>query len=126
LKEQLNSMEPVHWVDYDEGESEAKIRFTNENGAVRGWEKALESGDGKFILGENEIEGRVLEGTEEEEHWQELIKHWKGSKDKRRGGRGGGRGGRGGRGGGRGGRGGFKRSAGDDGDVRSAKQAKTE
>ena len=65
LKEQLNEMEPVHWIDYDEGETEAKIRFTTENGAVRGWEKAKESGDGKFKLGENEVEGRILEGAKE-------------------------------------------------------------
>jgi lupus La protein len=132
LKEQLNKIEPVHWVDYEDGETEAKIRFTTENGAVRGWEKAQASGeDGKFKIGDNEIEGRVLEGTEEEEHWQDLIKQWRGAKDRkreggggRRGGRGGGRGGRGGRGGGRGG---SKRSApsSDDGPS-AAKQAKTE
>jgi lupus La protein len=130
LKEELNKIEPVHWVDYDEENSEAKVRFTTENGAVRGLEKAKEAGDGVFKLGDNEIEGRVLEGTEEEEHWQELIKQWRGAKDRkkdfgRRGGRGGGRGGRGGRGGGRGG---FKRSAPRDGGdgPSEAKQAKTE
>ena len=63
LKEQFNAMEPVHWVDFELGLSEAKIRFTTENGAVRGWEKAVESGEeGKFKIGENEITGRVLEG----------------------------------------------------------------
>ncbi|KAF1769400.1 hypothetical protein GCK72_001217 [Caenorhabditis remanei] len=105
----------VGYVAHENGSKTAEIRFNNdsEGGAQKAWDKAAEAGtDGKVILQEAEIVGRVLEGEEEEKYWTEFNNRKNQKQGGFHGGRGGrnnrgGRGGRGGRGrGGRGGRGG--------------------
>lgn len=132
FKEKFGKFGTVAWVDFEKGEELAKLRFSTEDSAKTAWEKALEADGGKVVLMEKELEGRVLEGEEEEEHWRDVIRQ-QNSGGNRRGGRGGGRGGRG-RGGGRGGRGGGhgqswggkRRNDENTNGASAAKQSKTE
>ncbi|GMT28522.1 hypothetical protein PFISCL1PPCAC_19819, partial [Pristionchus fissidentatus] len=113
IKEILAPHGPVGYVVHEAGSKEAQIRFHGEaDGARKAWEKANEAA--KLKMGENELEGRVLEGEEEEKYWSDFNEQ-KARRNESSRGRGGGRGGRGGRGrGGKNFRGGKRRNDGDD------------
>lgn len=113
IKEFFNSISKVHWVDFDTGDSEAIVRFEEEGQAQVAWDKAKEQGEGKVTFKDKEVEGKVVEGDEEINHWKDLFQTFANRRGK---GRGRGRGGRGGgRGWGRGGRGGRRSHSGPQG-----------
>uniref|UniRef100_A0A914P2H5 Uncharacterized protein n=1 Tax=Panagrolaimus davidi TaxID=227884 RepID=A0A914P2H5_9BILA len=111
LKEFFNKYAPVAYVVYDQGSSEASLRFrsSEENAAVNALGKmneAAQETDGKIQFLGHELQCKVLEDEEEEKYWADFTKN-KSAKDARgcqSHNRGGGRGNNrqsGGRGGGR-------------------------
>ncbi|GAB1604810.1 lupus La protein-like [Argonauta hians] len=62
----------VAWVDYIKGDSEAWVRFHDENQAVEVLEKARDADSKKIVLKENDLTGDVLEGDAEKEHWRKI------------------------------------------------------
>jgi lupus La protein len=124
LKEFFNKYAPVAYAVYEQGSSEASLRFqsSEENAAVNALEKMNEAAketDGKIQFQGHELQCKVLEGEEEEKYWADFTKN-KSAKDargyqshNRRGGRGNNR-----RGGGRGG--------GRDRDFRNNKRARVD
>ncbi|VDM97920.1 unnamed protein product [Thelazia callipaeda] len=76
IKEFFKQFGDVQYVVYEKGDEKAQIRFRGEeNGADIAWKAAIEKGeDGKVIFDGNELEGRVLDGEEEEEYWNNFSK----------------------------------------------------
>jgi len=119
MKEGFREWGTVNWVDYEKDADFCKVRYDGEGSATAALEKAKEVGEGKIMVNEKEVEGVVLEGDEEKEHWEDFFAQLRRrSQMGHRGGRGGRGGGRGrgrGRGGGRGGKRSFSRGGGRDG-----------
>lgn len=87
----------VEWVDFESGDGKGRVRFTGKDEAKSALEKAKEEKDGKIMIGESEVECRVLEGDEELDHWegiqkarQDRLMSHRDKNKKRRGGGGGG------------------------------------
>jgi len=96
LKEFFNKFGECAWVDYNSGETDAKVRFKGADSGKQAIEKAKELGEG-FKLGDTELEVNLLEGEEEIKQWQFIFEqndrknhNFKGGRGKRRSGRGGG------------------------------------
>lgn len=102
VKNYFSDFGTIAWIDYDEGDEEGWVRFDGENKAVEGLQAAKDANDGKVVIMENELTGRILEGDEELEHWRKIFRdlaekraeskksrkreggHWKGPKEKRK------------------------------------------
>lgn len=88
--------ESIAFVDFEKGQTQGYIRFTEENAAQKLAEKIKD-----FKVKEAEIEVKLLEGDEEKEYLDKALAVMKARKDKNRGHKrrhgGGGRGGRGGK-----------------------------
>uniref|UniRef100_A0AC34GXY4 XRRM domain-containing protein n=1 Tax=Panagrolaimus sp. ES5 TaxID=591445 RepID=A0AC34GXY4_9BILA len=79
LKDFFNEYVPVAYADYEQGSSEAFIRFRPKkvNTAVRALEEMKEdakNNNGKILFYGHEIKCRVLEGEEEERFWDDCFK----------------------------------------------------
>uniref|UniRef100_A0AC34FY77 La protein n=1 Tax=Panagrolaimus sp. ES5 TaxID=591445 RepID=A0AC34FY77_9BILA len=106
LKEFFNKYAPVAYAAYEQGSSEASLRFlsSEENAAVKAMEKmneAAKESDGKILFQGQEIQCKVLDGEEEEKYWADFTKNkadkeTRGYQHNNRRGRGNKRGGRGG------------------------------
>ncbi|XP_048776658.1 lupus La protein-like [Ostrea edulis] len=96
----FNDYATVAWVDYEKGDSQAWIRFNEANTAKPTLEKVKADHDGKLELFKCVLEGRILEGDEELDHWRKIFKDMADSRNrfkvnrKRRHGKGGGGGGK--------------------------------
>uniref|UniRef100_A0A914ZC05 Uncharacterized protein n=1 Tax=Panagrolaimus superbus TaxID=310955 RepID=A0A914ZC05_9BILA len=80
LKDFFNKYAPVAYAVYEQGSSEASLRFlsTEENAAVKALEKmneAAKESDGKILFQSQEIECKVIEGEEEEKYWADFTKN---------------------------------------------------
>lgn len=64
----------VKYVDFNKGQEEGYIRFGEENQAKEVLEKVLAENNGELLLKGAKVEGRVLEGEEEEEYWKGIIR----------------------------------------------------
>ena len=74
LKELFDDYAKVRFIDYSKGQSEAYVRFSQENDAKEALAKALEANNGEITLKGAKLEHRVLEGDEEHEYWNNLVK----------------------------------------------------
>ena len=74
IKELFDSFAKIRWIDFEKGQTEAHVRFSEENKAKEALELALKAGDGELKLKEIKLEARVIDGEEEEAYWKELIK----------------------------------------------------
>lgn len=63
----------VGWVELASGDEKALVRF-DDGIAQSVLEKATAAGEGKVVMGENELELRVLEGEEEKDYWRKMYK----------------------------------------------------
>ncbi|KAL3856119.1 hypothetical protein ACJMK2_015312 [Sinanodonta woodiana] len=63
----------VAWVNFNRGDEEAKVRFSEKNAAKEILEK-VKNADGKIVLNDAELECRVLEGDEEFEYWENAFR----------------------------------------------------
>ena len=109
IKELFDTFAKIRWVDFEKGQSEAFVRFAEENKAKEALEAALKAGEGQVKLKGEKVEARIVEGEEEENYWKDLIKILM---ENKKGGKRGAK--KGGRGNGRRDR--FKRKHGDDDD----------
>ena len=106
LKDQFDvANEAIAFIDFEKGQTTARIRFNEENAAKELAEKIKEKlGEAdKLMIKEAEITFRALEDDEEAKYLEKAASDMKLRKEKnkghkrRHGGRGGGRGGRGGK-----------------------------
>ncbi|XP_038072876.1 lupus La protein homolog [Patiria miniata] len=71
LKELFSEYGTVSWIDFGRGQTEGHIRFDKDTPAAGVLEKA-KAADSKLTVRGCELETRVLEGEEEEEHWAKI------------------------------------------------------
>ena len=74
IKELFDSHAKVRWIEYNKGEPEAYVRFTEENKAQVAIDGALKAHNGELKIKDDKFEYRVLEGEEEQEFWKGVIK----------------------------------------------------
>ncbi|XP_061169603.1 lupus La protein homolog [Saccostrea echinata] len=74
FKTYFNDYTPVAWVDFEKGDNQAWVRFTEANTAKSTLEKAMADHDGKLEISNLVLEGRILEGDEEMDHWRKIFK----------------------------------------------------
>jgi len=104
IKEKFNPFTKMPWIDFNKGDAEAWVRLNVAGTAKDVWNKVLEAGKGKLVIGSKEVTGRVVEGEEEAQFWKEANEKRAAQRTKKNdrfaGGKRGGRGKRGHRGGG--------------------------
>jgi len=71
IKEKFNSFTKMPWIDFNKGDAEAWVRLNEENTAKDVLEKVLAAGNGKLVIGDNEVTSRIVEGEEEAQFWKE-------------------------------------------------------
>lgn len=74
IKNFLNDYGQVAWVDFNTGDTEAWIRYDEENKAPEVLGKLNETMTEGIVLNGNKLECRVLEGEEELERWVKMFK----------------------------------------------------
>ncbi|KAK3083178.1 hypothetical protein FSP39_015812 [Pinctada imbricata] len=74
FKNYFSDYASVKWVDFNKGDNQAWLRFEEANKASEAHKAALEAHDNKLEIGGCVVEGRVLEGEEEIDHWRKLFK----------------------------------------------------
>ncbi|XP_062603096.1 lupus La protein homolog, partial [Saccostrea cucullata] len=74
IKTYFTDYTPVAWVDFEKGDNQAWVRFTEANTAKTTLEKAMADHDGKLEISNLVLEGRILEGDEEMDHWRKIFK----------------------------------------------------
>ena len=80
LKELFDNHAKVKYVDFNKGQTEGFVRFSEENAAKQVLEKI-----GEIKLKESVLEGRVVEGEEEQNYWKEIIRRLSESRSKSKG-----------------------------------------
>nr|XP_054753034.1 lupus La protein-like [Lytechinus pictus] len=73
LKELFSDHGTIQWVDYERGQSEGTIRFSEDTKAQETLDKAKAAKEGALQVRGSEITFRVLEGEEEEQHWMKVF-----------------------------------------------------
>jgi len=71
IKEKFNPFTKMPWIDFNKGDTEAWVRLNEENTAKDVLEKVLADGNGKLVIGDNEVTSRIVEGEEEAQFWKE-------------------------------------------------------
>lgn len=74
LKTYFSDYGTVAWVDFEKGDNQAWVRFGEADTAKAALDKIKANHEGKLEVQGCVLEGRVLEGDEELDHWRKIFK----------------------------------------------------
>ena len=72
IKAKFHPFTEMPWIDFNKGDTEAWVRLNEANTAKIVLEKVLAADDGKLIIGDREVNCRIVEGEEETRFWRDI------------------------------------------------------
>lgn len=81
IKEKFQPFAKLFWIDYNQGDSEAWVRLHEENTAKNVLDQVLTAGNGRLVIGDQEVTSRIVENDNDEQYVRRKRRRREGQAD---------------------------------------------